>query len=190
MDHFELISNHFLNLPRPDVELGPPAGVVDTTTLAAHDFDIDTRTGFMPPQPPLIRLSDQWEAWEQALDDAQVRRLQLGRKPGITEDERNQSESWRAHIREVSPLQFRPSAADRYSHARFGADAYYTDFEIESVRVDASSGAPRPFMDDALLHSLTSPFSLLGNHHPGTDHSPTSSSIRPTSATARGNLLR
>lgn len=93
--------NHFLALPRPDVPIGPPAGVVDTTTLAAHDFDVDTRTGFMPPEPPLVRLPLQWEFWEQLLDDAQVHSLQLGNKVDITDAEKAQSESWRARVRQV-----------------------------------------------------------------------------------------
>ena len=93
--------DHFLSLPRPDVLLGPPAGVVDTTTLAAHDFDVDTRTGFMPPDPPLTRLPSQWESWEQLLDDAQLHQLQLGSKVDITEEEKARSEWWRAHISQV-----------------------------------------------------------------------------------------
>ena len=93
--------DHFLSLPRPDVLIGPPAGVVDTTTLAAHDFDVDTRTGFMPPDPPLVRLPFQWEPWEQMLDDAQLHRLQLGSKVGITEEEKARSESWRARVSQV-----------------------------------------------------------------------------------------
>jgi indoleamine 2,3-dioxygenase len=96
-----LPSNHFLALPRPDVLVGPPAGVVDTTTLAAHDFDVDTRTGFMPPNPPLARLPSQWEPWEQLLDNAQSYRLQLGNKINITDEEKARSESWRARVAQV-----------------------------------------------------------------------------------------
>jgi indoleamine 2,3-dioxygenase len=96
-----LPSNHFLALPRPDVLIGPPAGVVDTTTLAAHDFDVDTRTGFMPPEPPLGRLPLQWEPWEQLLDHAQSYRLQLGNKIDITVEEKARSESWRARVAQV-----------------------------------------------------------------------------------------
>ncbi|KAI0273961.1 hypothetical protein BGY98DRAFT_1118691 [Russula aff. rugulosa BPL654] len=99
-----LPSNHFLALPRPDVLVGPPVGVVDTTTLAAHDFDVDTRTGFMPPNPPLARLPSQWEPWEQLLDDAQSYRLQLGKKINITEEEKSGSESWRARVAQLPTL--------------------------------------------------------------------------------------
>ncbi|KAH9040653.1 Indoleamine 2,3-dioxygenase [Lactarius pseudohatsudake] len=99
-----LSPNHFLALPRPGVLVGLPAGVVDTTTLAAHDFDVDTRTGFMPPDPPLVRLPTQWEPWEQLLDDAQVHRLQLGSKYDITDEEVVQSESWRVRVRQSHAL--------------------------------------------------------------------------------------
>ncbi|KAI0058769.1 Indoleamine 2,3-dioxygenase [Artomyces pyxidatus] len=96
--------DHFLALPRPDIALGPPAGVVDTTTLAAHDFDVDTRTGFMPPQPPLTRLPGQWAPWEELLDEAQSCRLQLGSDPNITKEAQSQSEAWRNRVRHLHIL--------------------------------------------------------------------------------------
>ena len=98
----QLSPDHFLALPRPDTALGPPAGTVDTTTLAAHDFDVDTRTGFMPPQPPLSRLPDPWQPWEEALDDAVSARLQLGDKKDLTQKDQERSARWRARVREVS----------------------------------------------------------------------------------------
>ena len=94
-------STHFLSLPRPDVLTGPPPGVVDTTTLAAHDFDVDTRTGFMPPQAPLRRLPVDWEPWEEVLDDAVRRKLQLGDRLDLDEGEKINSEVWRVRVREV-----------------------------------------------------------------------------------------
>ena len=94
-------SAHFLSLPRPDVLTGPPPGVVDTTTLAAHDFDVDTRTGFMPPQAPLRRLPVDWEPWEEVLDDAVRRKLQLGDRLDLDEGEKINSEVWRVSVREV-----------------------------------------------------------------------------------------
>lgn len=93
---------HFLSLPRPESDVGPPSGTVDTTTLAAHDFDVDTRTGFMPPQPPLTRLPPEWEAWEVVLDDAVASRLQLGDKRDLSEVDQAISDRWRARVREVS----------------------------------------------------------------------------------------
>lgn len=95
---------HFLAQPRPDAALGPPAGTVDTTTLAAHDFDVDTRTGFMPPHPPLTRLPPAWEPWEVLLDDARDGKLQLGEKPDLSEADRARSDRWRARVREMPVL--------------------------------------------------------------------------------------
>lgn len=98
----QLDSNHFLSLPRPDILIGPPAGVPDTTTLAAHDFDVDTRTGFMPPLVPLVRLPSGWEPWEILLDDAISGRLQLGDRVDLEESEKLKSERWRERVRGVS----------------------------------------------------------------------------------------
>jgi indoleamine 2,3-dioxygenase len=94
-------SNHLLSLPRPDTTSGPSSGVVDTTTLAAHDFDVDPRTGFMPPQAPISRLPPAWESWEYALGEAVSQRLKLGDTPGLSEFEKTKSESWRSQVRNV-----------------------------------------------------------------------------------------
>ena len=100
----QLDPNHFLSLPRLDILIGPPAGVPDTTTLAAHDFDVDTRTGFMPPQAPLARLPSEWEPWETLLDDAISQKLQLGERVDLEESEKLKSETWRKRVRSVSVL--------------------------------------------------------------------------------------
>ena len=92
---------HFLSLPRPDANSGPAAGVPDTTTVAAHDFDVDARTGFMPPQAPLSRLPEPWELWETVLDKAISSRLKLGEAKDITEEDRHKSEAWRDKARLV-----------------------------------------------------------------------------------------
>lgn len=101
MDSSALGSNHFLSLPRPDIAVGPPPGIVDTTTLAAHDFDVDPRTGFMPPQAPLSRLPSAWDSWEYVLDDAIAQHLKLGDTPGLSESDQAKSELWRSHVRNV-----------------------------------------------------------------------------------------
>ncbi|KAI0351767.1 Indoleamine 2,3-dioxygenase [Trametes cingulata] len=96
--------NHFLNLPRPDVFVPTLAGTPDTSTLAAHDFDVDTRTGFMPPEPPLTRLPRAWEPWEVLLEDAIESKLQLADKPNLTDEEKEKSERWRNRVRELPIL--------------------------------------------------------------------------------------
>ncbi|KAH9037327.1 Indoleamine 2,3-dioxygenase [Lactarius hengduanensis] len=135
--------SHFLALPRPGVITEMPVGVVDTTTLAAHDFDVDTRTGFMPPDPPLVRLPMQWEPWEQLLEDAQGHRLQLGSKHDITEEEMDQSESWRTHVRHSPTLptvELRPSELllRRAHHVL----AWNMHFYIHSLPPDAEIRVP------------------------------------------------
>ncbi|KAG2112167.1 Indoleamine 2,3-dioxygenase [Suillus cothurnatus] len=96
--------DHFLLQPRQDFLLGVQEGHIDTSTLAAHDFDVDTRTGFMPPDPPLNRLPAQWQLWETALDAAMQAKLQLAVKPGLTVEEKNSSELWREHVRQLPVL--------------------------------------------------------------------------------------
>ena len=107
MPGFDLFSQsqHFLALPRPDVTLGPlPHGLTDTTTLAAHDFDVDNRTGFMPPQPPLARLPSEWETWETILDTALTKRLKLYNGPTTSDDHRAESATWRDGVRKVNRI--------------------------------------------------------------------------------------
>lgn len=95
-------SDHFLNQPRPNFVIGQGGdGSFDTTTLAAHDFDVDTRTGFMPPDPPISRLPVEWEPWETTLDRAMSMNLQLAVKPGLTGNEIARSASWRESVHDI-----------------------------------------------------------------------------------------
>lgn len=75
-----------------------------TSTLAAHDFDVDNRTGFMPPRPPLRRLPPQWELWESLLDRAKSEQIQLGNKPDLTDQAKAASEKWRGDVRTMPVL--------------------------------------------------------------------------------------
>ncbi|KAF8589350.1 Indoleamine 2,3-dioxygenase [Ramaria rubella] len=98
---YTLPPDHFLSLPRPGVS---HLGIVpDTSTLAAHDFDVDVRTGFMPPQPPLRRLPELYDPWECLLDAATVQRLKLG-ESDLTEQEKKESEAWRRTVQELPVL--------------------------------------------------------------------------------------
>ena len=94
--------SHFLALSRPNILVGVPEGRPDTTTVAAHDFDVDTRTGFMPPQPPTSRLPQFWGEWEIILDDAISHGIQIGDKVSLSDCERRKSETWRHRVRKVS----------------------------------------------------------------------------------------
>ena len=94
---------HFLATQRLSFPLSQPipTGQVDTSTLAAHDFDVDTRTGFLPPIAPLKRLPATWEAWEEYLDECKGGRFVLGDSPDITPEQMDDSKRWRDRVREV-----------------------------------------------------------------------------------------
>ncbi|KAG6864593.1 hypothetical protein C0991_008445 [Blastosporella zonata] len=137
--------DHFLSLPRPNILVGPPVGAPDTTTLAAHDFDVDTRTGFMPPQAPISRLPLTWELWEHTLDEARRLGLKLGDTPELSEDEVQKSESWRSHVRDLHTLpidDLKTSEVDlRRAHHVLG---WILHFYIHSLPPDAPVVIPPP----------------------------------------------
>lgn len=96
-------SQHFLAPPQPDATCGPlPRSLTDATTLAAHEFGIDDRTGFMYPQPPLTRLPSEWETWEATLDSALTKRLKLYDDPATTDYDRAEAAAWREAVHKVS----------------------------------------------------------------------------------------
>ncbi|KAI0035381.1 tryptophan 2,3-dioxygenase [Vararia minispora EC-137] len=109
-----LPSSHFLSQPR---QTAPTPRTVDTSTLNAHDFDVDNRTGFMPFEPPLARLPSEYEAWEVLLDEAQAAPLQLGRRSELTQEQRDCSATWRARIREL-PIILTTSLHESEVHLR------------------------------------------------------------------------
>ncbi|KZT23296.1 tryptophan 2,3-dioxygenase [Neolentinus lepideus HHB14362 ss-1] len=95
---------HFLSLPRPDAQVGTPQGVPDTSTLAAADFDVDNRTGFMPPQPALARLPSDWDIWEEVMEEAITKKIKLGSREDLTEEDKEASERWRERVRQMPVL--------------------------------------------------------------------------------------
>ncbi|KAK0236233.1 Indoleamine 2,3-dioxygenase [Armillaria nabsnona] len=142
---YHLPADHFLSLPRPDILIGSPGGIVDTTTLAAHDFDVDNRTGFMPPHPPLARLPGQWEPWEAIFQEAQESELQLGDKPGLTDAQSRVSETWRSRVRNLPLLPIDDLKASEVMLRR-GRHvlAWIMHFYIHSLPPNASIIIPRP----------------------------------------------
>lgn len=83
-----------------------------TSTLAANDFDVDNRSGFMPPHPPIHRLPPQWEIWESLLDRAQSDHIQPGDKPDLSEKSKTDSENWRREVRAMPILETKPLGGD------------------------------------------------------------------------------
>jgi indoleamine 2,3-dioxygenase len=103
-----LAPTHFLDLPH-HVQPGPVLNGVlpDTSTVAAHDFDVDVNTGFMPTETPLLRIPRQvsadMQAWEDLLSEGLALNMKLGdqlAQYGPEETIKNQS--WRLKIRSVS----------------------------------------------------------------------------------------
>lgn len=77
----------------------------DTSTLAGADFDVDVRSGFLPPEQPIQRLKkDSKEVkWEEMLDIARELPLKIGGGgKNCGEDQRRLNRRWRRDIREVS----------------------------------------------------------------------------------------
>ncbi|KAK2459905.1 hypothetical protein APHAL10511_008105 [Amanita phalloides] len=71
---------------------------MSTLDALLHVFEVDPFTGFMAPHPPPTRLPAAWETWEATLDAAIHARIQLGDKPGLTDEERATSHAWRLSV--------------------------------------------------------------------------------------------
>lgn len=108
---FSLPTGHFLSLPpsyhstsSPDPSTLSHASeglAPNTASLAAADFDVDVRTGFMPPSGNVERLPVEFQVWEEALHAARTahgtgpgKSLRLG--GGAVE------EAWRTGVETVS----------------------------------------------------------------------------------------
>lgn len=105
----QLHPDHLLSFVRPSPSVKKPQYefsqvAIDTSTLAAHDFDVDVRSGFLPPEPPVARLPGSWETWEIILDDAIQNHLTIGGKIDITPSEIQQNTLWRNRVQSVSIL--------------------------------------------------------------------------------------
>lgn len=102
----QLPQNHILAFPRPSPTFPHLEQAFDTTTVAAHDFDVDPRTGFMPPDPPVARLPADWAPWEDALDRAIATRLRVADYSSDPPDPLDPSDlerqtQWHTALREV-----------------------------------------------------------------------------------------
>ncbi len=103
-DHFlSLPPTHFDNLTPLNPTLNSSHSTllqaVNTATTASADFDVDVRTGFLPPDAPIKRLDGIWSVWEEALWSARGEgkvggQLRLG--GGVRES------AWRVGVEEVS----------------------------------------------------------------------------------------
>ncbi|CAE6447887.1 unnamed protein product [Rhizoctonia solani] len=113
-----LAPTHFLDLPH-HVQPGPVLNGVlpDTSTVAAHDFDVDVNTGFMPNETPLLRIpheiSVDMQAWEDLLSEGLALKMKLGDQLAqCGPEETIKNESWRLKVRSLPILDPSPLMAD------------------------------------------------------------------------------
>jgi|HubBroStandDraft_3_1064219.scaffolds.fasta_scaffold01937_6 indoleamine 2,3-dioxygenase len=93
---------HFLSQSRHTRALGPrPGDTYDVSTVAAADYDVDVRSGFMPPTEPVARLDGDFGIWEDVLDAALGRVKLASDLADASEDEKSFVGRWRDQVRQV-----------------------------------------------------------------------------------------
>lgn len=124
----------------------------DTSTLAAADFDIDVRSGFLPPEEPVRRLDGiEGELWEAALDRAMAIPLRKsGGGAAVANADKRAARQWRRSVRDMLVLHPSPQLRDDVRYARRGhlVLSFLAHFYIHSQpdplpRHDASSTAAK-----------------------------------------------
>lgn len=92
--HFLALPPTFSNDPRTSQSTASHAATEapNVASLAAADFDVDVRTGFLPPGVNVARLPEPYDVWEEALDAAS------GENPGdgLRLGGGSREEAWRA----------------------------------------------------------------------------------------------
>ncbi|GAB1526391.1 hypothetical protein RhiTH_009558 [Rhizoctonia solani] len=113
-----LAPSHFLDLPH-HVQPGPVLdGVLpDTSTVAAHDFDVDVNTGFMPNEGPLLRIprevSVDMQTWEDLLSEGLSLKMKLGDQLSqFGPEEAIKNQSWRLKVRSLPVVDPAPLMTD------------------------------------------------------------------------------
>lgn len=117
-------------MPKAAYTSRPADNRPDTSTLAAADFDVDVRSGFLPPEPPLERLEGPSydvrclnfqdaspSMWESMFDWAKAIPLEIGAK---YEDETRAKEArrWREAIRAMPVINLSGAQLDHIRTAR------------------------------------------------------------------------
>jgi hypothetical protein len=87
--------------PQSSVPQGP-THEFDLSHFASSAFELDAKTAFMPPEPPLARLDGEYELWENLLDAASEYFTCPGDEKFVPESQVTLSASWRRAVREVS----------------------------------------------------------------------------------------
>lgn len=96
--HFLALPPTFSNDARTSLPTESHAGLgsaPNVASLAAADFDVDVRTGFLPPGANVSRLPPPYDVWEDALEAASGEGPGLGVRLG---GGRPEDEAWRAAV--------------------------------------------------------------------------------------------
>lgn len=122
-----------------------PLQHIKSSIQGGHVFDVDERSGFMAPEPPIARLPESWNAWETALECAIAAKLQTADKVGLTTLDASTSREWRACIREVRfPSRF----------CVLWGNASYQRPDDRCQRCPSVNWRPLPSFSDAPISSL------------------------------------
>ncbi|KAF9510278.1 hypothetical protein BS47DRAFT_1348198 [Hydnum rufescens UP504] len=129
---------HFLNLARRTPNAGP-CPPFDVSTVAASDYDIDVRTGFMPPAEPLQRLPKEFEVWECMLDRV-LGVIKLVQDVDFTDEDKAFTKAWRAAVRAMPCVSPEPLFHDERQLRRAHLVLAYTLHSyVHSVHHEAPS---------------------------------------------------
>lgn len=167
----EILAGLSRMMPKAAYTPSTPESRPDTSTLAAADFDVDVRSGFLPPEPPLERLpgpsydvqhttydSAEPSLWESMFDWAKSIPLEVGAK--YTDNSRaEEARRWRRAVRAmpVVPLSDQELGHIRtarraclvlaflshlYMHAQPDVGQYEAD--VDKAAAIAAEAAPAP----------------------------------------------
>ncbi|KAF8327209.1 Indoleamine 2,3-dioxygenase [Cantharellus anzutake] len=102
--------------------------------FASPLYDLDPRTGFMPPEPPLLRLPHPYGPWEVLLDDAKRHFVNPGPSGLATATEKQYTAKWRKRVITMPVLDCTEMGQDvRKVRRAHHVLAYLAQFYIHSM---------------------------------------------------------
>lgn len=141
--HFLALPPTFSNDERTSLTTESHAGLgsaPNVASLAAADFDVDVRTGFLPPSANVSRLPPPYDVWEDALAAASGEGPGLGIRLG---GGRPEDEAWRAAVADMAVLDIAELRVAlpllRRAHSVL---AFLLHFYVHSAPAPAAPAAP------------------------------------------------
>ncbi|KAG8713317.1 hypothetical protein FRC08_013409 [Ceratobasidium sp. 394] len=143
----ESVAHSWFGPSKPSQRL-PSYGLADRFDIshfASSVFELDAKTAFMPPEPPLARLDGEYELWERLLDAASEHFTCPGDEANVPESQVKFGESWRRTVCKLPTLSSQPFEFDvRRARRAHHVLAFITQFYIQSLppRQDTSDRSP------------------------------------------------